>query len=78
MPKETVDNCIKYVKNAQNPDGGFCYQLTGGVSAFPRSAAGIVALYSAAEYNGKEIESGIAYLKTSTDLVKKARAQLAP
>jgi hypothetical protein len=34
-----------------------------GPSAFPRSAAGIVALYSAAEYEGKEIESGIAYLK---------------
>lgn len=63
VPKETVDNCIKYVKQSQNTDGGFRYMLQGGVSAFPRSAAGIVALYSAAEYDGKEVDSGIAYLK---------------
>ena len=35
VPKETVDNCIKYVKLSQNPDGGFRYMLTGGASAFP-------------------------------------------
>jgi hypothetical protein len=63
VPKETVDACIKYVKLSQNPDGGFRYMLQNGVSAFPRSAAGIVALYSAAEYDGKEIDAGIAYLK---------------
>ncbi len=63
VPKETVENCIKYVKQSQNTDGGFRYMLQGGVSAFPRSAAGIVALYSAAEYDGKEIDSGVAYLK---------------
>jgi len=63
VPKETVENCIKYVKQSQNTDGGFRYMLQGGVSAFPRSAAGIVALYSAAEYDGKEIDQGIAYLK---------------
>jgi hypothetical protein len=63
VPKETVDACIKYVKQSQNPDGGFRYMLQNGVSAFPRSAAGIVALYSAAEYDGKEIDAGIAYLK---------------
>jgi hypothetical protein len=63
VPRETVDNCIKYVKQSQNTDGGFRYMLQGGVSAFPRSAAGIVALYSAAEYDGKEIDNGVAYLK---------------
>ena len=63
VPKETVDACIKYVKQSQNPDGGFRYMIQNGVSAFPRSAAGIVALYSAAEYDGKEIDAGIAYLK---------------
>jgi prenyltransferase beta subunit len=63
VPKETVEACIKYVKQTQNSDGGFRYMTQAGPSAFPRSAAGIVALYSAAEYEGKEIESGIAYLK---------------
>jgi len=63
VPKETVDACIRYVKQSQNPDGGFRYMLMGGASAFPRSAAGLVALYSAAVYDSKEIESGCVYLK---------------
>jgi hypothetical protein len=36
--------------------------LTQGESAFPRSAAGIVALYSAGVYEGREVERGLAYL----------------
>ena len=48
-----------YVKQSQNTDGGFRYMLQGGASAFPRSAAGVVALYSAAIYDAKEIESGV-------------------
>ena len=63
VPKETVEACIRYVKLSQNTDGGFRYMLQGGVSAFPRSAAGLVALYSAAVYESREIESGITYLK---------------
>ncbi len=63
VPKKTVENCIRYVKQAQNPDGGFRYMLQGGTSSFPRSAAGVVALYSAGVYDPKEVESGINYLK---------------
>jgi hypothetical protein len=63
VPKETVENCIRYVKQSQNPDGGFRYMLQGGASAFPRSAAGVVALYSAAVYDTKEVDAGIAYLR---------------
>jgi hypothetical protein len=63
VPKETVKNCIEYVKQSQNPDGGFRYMLQGGASSFPRSAAGVVALYSAAVYDTKEVEAGISYLK---------------
>jgi hypothetical protein len=36
--------------------------LQGGPSAFPRTAAGIVALYSAGIYEGPEIEKGLDYL----------------
>jgi hypothetical protein len=64
VPRETVENCIRYVKQSQNADGGFRYMLQGGASAFPRSAAGVVALYSAGEYDSKEIDQGINYLKT--------------
>jgi hypothetical protein len=63
VPRETVDACLKYVKQSQNPDGGFRYMLQGGVSAFPRSAAGVVALQSAGEYDTKEVRDGIAYLR---------------
>jgi hypothetical protein len=63
VPKETVAACIDYVKHSQNPDGGFRYMLQGGASAFPRSAAGIVALQSAGEYDNKEVRDGISYLR---------------
>ena len=62
VPHETIDRCIDYVKRSQNSDGGFMYMIQGGQSAFPRSAAGVVALYSAGIYEGKEIERGLEYL----------------
>ncbi|MBC7853070.1 MAG: terpene cyclase/mutase family protein [Pirellulaceae bacterium] len=62
VPNETIDRCIDYVKQAQNSDGGFMYQLSGGPSRFPRSAAGVVALYSAGIYEGDEIRKGLDYL----------------
>ena len=62
VPNETIDRCIDYVRRSQNADGGFSYMLNAGGSAFPRSAAGIVALYSAGIYEGREIDRGLAYL----------------
>ncbi len=62
VPHDTINRCIDYVKRSQNPDGGFMYMLQGGQSAFPRSAAGVVALYSAGVYEGPEIEKGLRYL----------------
>lgn len=62
VPRETIDRCTDYVKRSQNADGGFMYMIQGGQSAFPRSAAGIVALYSAGIYDGPEISKGLKYL----------------
>lgn len=63
VPKETVDDCIEYVKRCQNSDGGFRYQKTAmSPSVFARSAAGLVALYSAGIYEGREIDRGLRYL----------------
>lgn len=64
VPKSTVDACVKYIKDCQLEDGGFCYirgQRVSG-SLFPRSAAAIVGLYSAGIYDGREIDRGLRYL----------------
>lgn len=62
VPKSTVDRCTAYVKRCQERDGGFRYMAQGGPAAFARSAAGVVALYSAGVYKGPEVESGLKYL----------------
>jgi beta-lactamase regulating signal transducer with metallopeptidase domain len=63
VPKETVNGYIRYVKQSQNADGGFRYMLQGGASAFPRSAAGVVAIQSAGDRDSKEVRDGLAYLR---------------
>jgi Squalene-hopene cyclase C-terminal domain/Prenyltransferase and squalene oxidase repeat len=69
VPKETIDRCVDYVKRSQNGDGGFRYMLTPGPSGFPRSAAGVVALYSAGVYEGDEVARGLGYLEQFTPAI---------
>jgi len=67
VPHETITRSIDYVKRSQNADGGFMYMLsTGGPSQFPRTAAAVVALYSAGIYEGKHIDDGLNYLMQNT------------
>jgi hypothetical protein len=64
VPKTTADRCIQYVKNCQDPNsGGFRYQPGLGPAGFARTAAGIVALYSAGLYDDDTIKKGLDYLK---------------
>ena len=63
VPRDTIDRSVEYVRRCQNPDGGFSYQLTPrGQSVFPRSAAGVVSLYSAGIYEGRDLERGLDFL----------------
>jgi hypothetical protein len=62
VPKSVVDDCIKFVKACHSIGSGFRYFKDGGPPAFARSAAGVVALYSAGVYQGTEVESGLRYL----------------
>ncbi len=63
VPNETIDRAVAYIKRSQNADGGFAYMLQGPrESAPPRSAAALVALFSAGVYKGPEIDRGMAYL----------------
>ncbi|HEV3007362.1 MAG TPA: prenyltransferase/squalene oxidase repeat-containing protein [Pirellulales bacterium] len=67
VPNVTIEHCVEYVKRSQNSDGGFMYMLQGGgPSAFARSAAGVVALYSAGIYEGPELDNGLKYLRTNS------------
>jgi hypothetical protein len=65
VPNVTIDNAIRYVRNSQEPDGGFRYVINSGGSAYPRSAAGVACLYYMRSGNdfSEEIKRGIAYLK---------------
>ena len=62
MPKETIDRAVTYVRECQNPDGGFRYMRTSGGSAWPRTAAGVASLYYAGIYEDDSIDRGIEYL----------------
>jgi hypothetical protein len=62
VPKSVVDKCTNYVKACQDHTGGFRYMKQGGPPAFARTAAGVVALYSAGVYQGPEVERGLRYL----------------
>jgi hypothetical protein len=63
VPNETIDRCTEYVLQRQNPDGGFAYMASDRESRFPRSAAAVVALYSAGVYEGETIRRGLEYLR---------------
>jgi len=62
VPKSTIDKAVEYVRKCQNEDGGFMYQLPSGVSAWPRSAAGVASLYYAGIYQDAALDRGVAYL----------------
>jgi prenyltransferase beta subunit len=62
IPKTTIDKAVNYVKQSQEPDGGFAYMLASRGSAYPRSAAGITCLYYTGQYDSPEIPKGIKYL----------------
>ena len=67
VDEKVVSLARKYIRSAQNEDGGFRYR-SGGLygmqsSEFPRSAAGVCILYSLGEYSSPEIKRGLRYLE---------------
>lgn len=63
VPKKIIDRAVEYVRQCQNPDGGFKYMLQAGGSAWPRAAAGVASLYYAGIYEDDSIERGLQYLR---------------
>lgn len=62
VPKQTIDKAVEYVRKCQNPDGGFKYQAEAGMSAWPRSAAGVASLFYAGIYQDQALTKGVDYL----------------
>ncbi len=62
VPSATIDRAIGYVKRCQNGDGGFRYMLPPGKSAFPRSAAAVVAFYGGGAHESPELGKALPYL----------------
>lgn len=63
VPKEVIDRAVAYIKKCQNPDGGFRYRLFDPAeSLVPRSAAALVALYTAGIHDEPVMQRGFEYL----------------
>src|SRR4051794_28353962 len=64
VPRAVADKCTRYVKACQDlrGDGGFRYMRGGGPTGFARTAAGVVALYSAGVYKDESVTKGLDYL----------------
>lgn len=62
VKREVIDEAVEYVRQCQNSDGGFKYQLETGSSAWPRSAAGVASLFYAGIYEDQAIDRGLGYL----------------
>lgn len=65
VPKETIDRAVAYMRKCQNSDGGFMYQLSGGPSAVPRSAAAFVGFYNAGFYDAAVLDPAADYLQAA-------------
>ncbi len=63
VPKAALDGAADYVKRCQDTDGGFHYMAGGGgKTGWARSAAGLLALYSAGVTRGREVEGALKYV----------------
>jgi hypothetical protein len=64
VPKTVADKCTEYVKRCQDiqGDGGFRYMSHVGPTGFAKTAAGVVALYSAGVYKDRSVQKGLDYL----------------
>ena len=65
VPQKTIELGLDYVKDCQNEDGGFRYMFgpSEQPSQFARSAAALVAILHAGEYDGDHLANGLAYVE---------------
>lgn len=63
VSEATVERAVAYLIMLQNPDGGFRYHTSEGVSAPPRTAAALVALALTAPEQAETLAAGRAWLR---------------
>ncbi len=68
VSETTVERAVAYLLMLQNPDGGFRYHTSEGVSAPPRTAAALVALALTAPEEAEPLAAGRAWLREHPSL----------
>jgi hypothetical protein len=61
VPKEVIDKAIKYIERCTASDGGVQYNIQGGGSRPPITAAAIACLFNAGEYDNKLVPRYLEY-----------------
>ena len=69
VPDEVIEKAIQYLRMCFDPaTGGFNYQPRPySAAAFPRTAAAVTALMMCGEYDSKEVNAGVKYLRAEPD-----------
>jgi hypothetical protein len=74
VPKAALAGAAGYIKKCQHPNGGYRYLAANfGMPGWARTAAALLALYSAGVTRGAEVERGLAYLLKNRPDPKAAR-----
>ncbi len=64
VPQATIDRALAYMKRcANNPDGGFSYQVGQQQSGPARTGAGVLSLIMGGERSSRECQRGLMYLQ---------------
>ena len=78
VPMDTIERATAYVRRCAKTEG-FTYQAATDYQfndtrlSYPLSAAGVVALYSAGEYDSREVRSGLKYLAQAQNRLRIGR-----
>lgn len=78
VPMATIDRAVSYVRKCSR-QSGFAYQASTDYNfndtriSYPLSACGVVALFSAGEYDSREIRNGLRYLNGSMNRLRIGR-----
>jgi hypothetical protein len=72
IPKQVIDNAVRYVRECQNPDGGISYSSQQMGSSRPAiTAASLAALYNAGDYESNKVPEMLNYSRKELHDVKK-------